>query len=191
MIYYICGKSGSGKSTLIDALSKEGNLTYLPSYTNRPKRPNESDNRYNFVAYSDYYTSDNIVASYEVSTYSRTGESQLWHYYIKSCQINPDEDYILEGTPLLAYQLKDAGYEVTLIYLKVKDSKLLTRCLNREIKTGNNNFLEMCRRFINDTSEFKDTINKSDIILDNDVPIKESLERLLNIINKEPKCGGV
>lgn len=183
MIYYICGKSGSGKSTITDKIKDRAKgLEYLPCYTTRPQRPKEATHRYKFVNYTQFLDTLDIVAKYVVDTFKPDGTEDTWFYYIRACDIDKSKDYIIEGTPLLAYQLLSNGYDVCMIYLDVSSHELLKRSLGRELSSGNENYVEMCRRFINDFNEFKVVKDRADYVITSDDILKEKLDEILNII---------
>lgn len=183
MIYYICGKSGSGKSTITDKIKEKiKGLEYLPCYTTRPQRPKEATHRYKFVSGQQFMETYDIVAKYVVDTYKPDGSGDTWIYYLRASDIDKNKAYIIEGTPLLAFQLVAQGYDVCLIYLDVSSYELLRRSLGREHSSGNNNYVEMCRRFINDFKEFKVVKEKADYVITSDDILKEKLDSITNII---------
>lgn len=160
-IFYILGKSSTGKDTIYKNILKDEslNLKDIILYTTRPIRDGEVDGKsYHFVdenGYEKIKATGNII---EERTYDTI--HGIWRYFtVKDEDINLDtNNYIVIGVLNSFNALKKFFGEdkVVPIYIEVDDGLRLQRALNREKRSENRRFKEMCRRFLADSEDFSE-----------------------------------
>ena len=156
-IFCLVGASCSGKDTIFRNLV-DSDLPIVPivTYTTRPIRPNEKNGR-------EYYFVDkhNFI---KLRHQGKIIESRIYHtvhgdwiYFTANdgqFDMTSNKKYLmintLEGVSKLQRLYKD---DVVTIHLCVGDRERLLRNLSREMN-GNEDYVEMCRRFISDTKDF-------------------------------------
>lgn len=164
-IIYILGKSGSGKNTIYTLLF--GNLSIkiplrpITMCTTRPKRNGEKNGvDYFFVSDSDFENDKRNNEIIEYREYNAVYGKCI--YYTKNSLINLKEsNYIGIGTPKSFKDLENAyGKEKMIpIYIDtINDYSRLLRCIKRERQNKNQNYKEICRRFLADEEDFSDNI---------------------------------
>ena len=168
LIFVICGKSNSGKDTIMKNIMSifefsKFNLHKLPIHTTRPIRLGEKNGvEYVFDTDSKYneYLSQNKIC--EERSY-KVNNDKVWHYYTLTDDIEDGKNYItintLDGIRKFSEYFssdnnKKNPRNICAIYIDCPDVELLTRAMNREIKSHNSDYKEMCRRFIADTEDF-------------------------------------
>lgn len=164
-IIYILGKSGSGKNTiyklLFGDLSIKIPLRPITMCTTRPKRNGEKNGvDYFFVSDNDF---ENDKRNNEIIEYREYNTVYgKWIYYTKNSLINLKEsNYIGIGTPKSFKDLENVyGKEKMVpIYIDtINDYSRLLRCVKRERQNKNQNYKEICRRFLADEEDFSDNI---------------------------------
>lgn len=164
-IIYILGKSGSGKNTIYRLLF--GNLSIkiplrpITMCTTRPKRYGEKNGvDYFFVSDSDF---ENDKRNNEIIEYREYNTVHgKWIYYTKNSLINLKEsNYIGIGTPKSFKDLENVygKKKMVPIYIDtINDYSRLLRCIKREMQNKNQNYKEICRRFLADEEDFSDNI---------------------------------
>ena len=156
-IFCIVGASCSGKDTIFNRLLElDKTLTPIVSYTTRPMRINERNGKeYYFVSkkvYNKLKQNDKILESRSYKTVHGT-----WIYFTANdsqIDIKSDKTYLMINTIEGACKLKDIyKNNFIVIHLCVEDRERLLRSLAREMN-GNEDYVEMCRRFLSDTKDF-------------------------------------
>ncbi len=160
-LFYIMGKSSTGKDTLYEALRNDPSLPLrqLVMYTTRPIRADETDGKeYVFV---DEAAADALLRAGKVIE-MRAYETVhgIWRYFtVDDARTDLAHfSYLAIGT-LESYAKLKAYYgadRVVPIYLEVSDENRLRRALERECKSQNRKFEEMCRRFLADQADFSE-----------------------------------
>lgn len=166
-IFYIMGKSGSGKDTmfkyLTDKLCKDyitvregiNPLRPIIMNTTRPMRDGEINGQnYNFVSEETMHDDSAHNKIIECRKYDTVkGE---WYYYTSKDSIDLEKySYIGLGTPVSFNQLgKVYGNSLVPIMLSVEDNERFLRLVEREKEFTKPDYLELCRRFVSDESDF-------------------------------------
>ena len=156
-IFCIVGKSASGKDTIYKKIIKTycSNLIPIIPYTTRPKRVGEINGvDYNFVNEEQLLSLEKEGKVIEKRQYSTT--QGIWYYFTFKFEIEKKNDYILITTlDGAAKIMEEYGSDlVHLVYLVLDDKIRLLRCIERESKQENPDYLEVCRRFIADQNDF-------------------------------------
>lgn len=156
-IFCIVGKSASGKDTIYKKIIKTyfSNLIPIIPYTTRPKRVGEINGvDYNFVNEEQLLSLEKEGKVIEKRQYSTT--QGIWCYFTFKFEIEKKNDYILITTlDGAAKIMEEYGSDlVHLVYLVLDDKIRLLRCIERESKQENPDYLEVCRRFIADQNDF-------------------------------------
>lgn len=160
-IFYIIGKSATGKDYFCGELLKDPELKLkeIVQYTTRPKRAGETEGvEYHFV--SD-------EKERELQAQGKIIEEQVyqtihgpWKYFLADDgQIDlRDGRYIIVGTVERYKRTRDYYGEsvVVPINIYVETGERLTRALNREKKSPEPKYQELCRRFLADEADFSD-----------------------------------
>jgi len=156
-IFCIIGASCSGKDTIFQRILEfDKNLTPVVTYTTRPMRVNEKNGKeYYFVTkkvYNKLKEENKIIECRSYRTVHGT-----WHYFtVNDSQIDltAKKNYIMINTVEGATKLKKIYKKnLVVIHLLVDDRERLLRSLAREMN-GNEDYVEMCRRFLADTKDF-------------------------------------
>ncbi len=158
-IFCIVGKSASGKDTIYKKIlsSHCANLIPVTPYTTRPMRTGESDGvDYNFVneqQLRDFEREGLVIEKRKYFTIQG-----IWYYFTLKFDIADDNDYILITTLDGAISIREQYGDdmVHIVYLVIDDKTRLLRCIDRESKQHNPNYMEVCRRFIADEKDFCD-----------------------------------
>lgn len=156
-IFCIVGKSGSGKDTIYHKIlsEKPENMVPVIPYTTRPKRADEKDGvNYFFVTNEElesYKESGQIIELRQYHTVQG-----LWSYFTVKFTIDETKDYILittlEGVNGI---IRQYGSEIVhVVYMDIDERERLLRCINREAKEAEPDYLEICRRYITDYEDF-------------------------------------
>ncbi len=185
-LYCIMGKSGAGKDTILNKiLASRKDLTPIITYTTRPMRPGEKNGReYYFVTLSVFEKLKNNNSIIEYRKYNTVqGE---WYYFMaddNQIDVNSDKKYITINTIFGVRKLREIyGTSVIPIHLYVNDRDRILRCFARETST-NENYVEMCRRFVTDSHDYSSEMFDKFGIPDNRI-INESIPKCLKEINK-------
>lgn len=181
----LIGPSGSGKDSIFATLKKVYQVKPIIPYTTRPMRPGEKDGKeYYFVSQEKLDLLEQKKMLIERRNYNT--EKGLWSYATAKSAIDLTlYDYAIITT-WSAYEqfLKVYPREILVpIYIEVEEGLRLQRCLNRE-REGNENYSEMCRRFLADSKDFSLELKekyKPEIIINNGT-LKESLLQLDDIL---------
>ena len=159
MVFLITGKSCTGKDTLLNNIFKkyQDKFEKVIPYTTRPIRDGEIDGEnYHFIESSDIVKMINKNEILEMRSYNT--EHGKWYYLTKKFDDNHDKNYVcittLEAVNSF-YKHFNEQYNVKVIYLYLDDHERLLRCLQREDSQKFPNYVEMCRRFVEDTKDFK------------------------------------
>ena len=159
-IIYIMGKSSSGKDTIFNILKKKLDVSTYVMYTTRPIREGEIQGEtYNYISteemqkYIDNKTTNKLIES-------RTYQTALgpWTYAtVADKQFKTKKDLIMLGTLESYNKIKQYFKEKVIpIYIEVEDGTRLERALKREREEKHPKYVEMCRRFIADQSDFSE-----------------------------------
>lgn len=159
-IIYLMGKSSTGKDTIFKRLLTDMSpmLKRIVPYTTRPMRSGEQQG----VEY--FFTDENGFQKLKAE--GKVIEDRayhtmhgLWRYFTADDgQIEPDQNYIMIGTPegfclLESYFGRD---KMVPVLIELDDGIRLQRALNRERKQQNPKYSEMCRRFLADIEDFSE-----------------------------------
>ena len=157
------GKSGAGKDTIQNWMVSNLQDTHkLISYTTRPPRDNEVDNKdYHFISIEEFnYMKEN-------NFFLETTEFRGWYYGTSIESLNENKINIGVFNPSGVKNILDNfNYKIiTLpILIEVDNKTRLLRSLNREIFPD---CVEICRRFLADEKDFEN-LNFSHHIYYND-----------------------
>lgn len=190
-IFCIVGSSCSGKDTVFHRLlATDKTLTPIITYTTRPIRPNEKNGKeYYFVdkkVFKKLKTNNKII---EYRTYKTVHGD--WTYFTANdgqIDIHSNKKYIMINTLEGVKKLKEIyKNNLVVIHLCVDDRERLLRSLSREMN-GNEDYVEMCRRFVADSKDFSvenfAKLNIRDIRVEN-VSIPDCVQEVLRIINSQ------
>lgn len=190
-IFCIVGSSCSGKDTVFHRLlAADKTLTPIITYTTRPIRPNEKNGKeYYFVdkkVFKKLKTNNKII---EYRTYKTVHGD--WTYFTANdgqIDIHSNKKYIMINTLEGVKKLKEIyKNNLVVIHLCVDDRERLLRSLSREMN-GNEDYVEMCRRFVADSKDFSvenfAKLNIRDIRVEN-VSIPDCVQEVLRIINSQ------
>lgn len=177
-LYCVIGRTASGKSTIVKETAKKTNMKILKSYTTREMRQGETSKNSDHIFISkedvDKYRNDMAAYTERVGYCSFATKNQLYEndFYI----INPN------------------GYlELLEVTKDIKDIKLISIMVNvpysenakRAKKRGD--YKSWLENYVAEDDEFHD-FQKSGLIhyyLLNDGNIKDSVKKMINIIEKE------
>ncbi len=161
MLICVMGNAGAGKDTLIDLVTaSDESIKRLKLITDRPKRPNESKDRYNFVSKEEY---DKMLKDFDnqfiESRSFKVADESIWRYGTLindfTIAVNSKDVYITPCTPqqfTAYYKSLEKGckwhlYPIVLTVLSPKER--LDRMLRR-INDDYGSVKEVCRRFCAD-----------------------------------------
>lgn len=185
-LYCIMGKSGSGKDTILERLLHMRNdLTPIITYTTRPMRSGEKNGKeYYFVTPQVFEKLKNNNSVIEYRKYNTTqGE---WVYFMaddNQIDEKSDKKYIVINTIFGVRKLREKyGTNVIPIHLWINDHDRLLRCFTREL-AGNENYVEMCRRFVTDSHDYAREMFIKFGMPENRI-INDSIPRCLEELNK-------
>lgn len=160
-IFYLMGKSATGKDHIFRALEEDSGLGLLPLilYTTRPRRENEENGR------EYYFVSENCLR--QLRDEEKVIEERVYHtalgdwYYFTADdgQVDLDRNHYLGiGTLESFLKLKHYYGEKVLVplYIETEDGIRLERAIRREKKQVSPNYVELCRRFLADSSDFSE-----------------------------------
>lgn len=178
-IYCVIGRTASGKSTIVNETARQLNMNVLKSYTTRAMRENET------VEDSDHiFITQDEVEQYRDDMCAYTERIGYCSFATRQ-QLLENDFYIINPTGLYELKLKtkDMNIEIVAIYVTVPYRTNLERAKKRgDLKSWEENYDR-------EKSEFKD-FEKSNIIdyrILNDGSLKESVEKMINIIKKDKK----
>lgn len=184
-IFFI-GKSSSGKDTFYQKTLEKFQIERVTPYTTRPKRPGEIEGKeYYFITEQKMKLLERKEQLLETRTYKTS--KGIWTYATGKEHFNLEENNYLN---IITWQ----GYEQFLrfysreqlipFYITMDDGLRLERAINREIETENNNFAELCRRFLADSEDFKPEyiMKHKPYIINNDGDIKNTQEQIDDIL---------
>lgn len=180
------GESGVGKDTVLNKLlTVRKDLKPIITYTTRPMRSGEKNGKeYYFVSNKSFERLRETNSIIEYRKYQTShGE---WYYFMsndKQIDVQSDEKYIVINTIFGVKKLKEMyGNSVIPIHLYVNDRDRLLRCFAREA-AGNEDFVEMCRRYVSDTKDYSsDTFYR--LKIPNNVFINDNVVECVNSISK-------
>lgn len=167
-IIYLMGKSSTGKDTIFKRLLTDMSpmLKRIVPYTTRPMRSGEQQG----VEY--FFTDENGFQKLKaegkvIEDRAYNTMHGLWRYFTADDgQIEPDQNYIMIGTPE-GFCLLEAYFgreKMVPVLIDLDDGIRLQRALNRERKQQNPKYSEMCRRFLADIDDFsEDKIHEAGI----------------------------
>lgn len=185
MLVILSGVSGAGKDTIKKALIKrEENIVTIPSYTDRPMRPEEVEGgTYHFVSTQEF---EKMIKNDELYEYNVHHD----HYYGTSKKIFNEKvkegkiivkDIDVNGTENLV-KLLEKDMKVVTIFLRVPKEELQRRLENRIDKPSPKEIQLRLNRFDYEESR----INLYDYVLKND-NLEKTVEVVSTIIKNEYK----
>ena len=187
MLIILVGKSGSGKDYFFNYALKNYPLSPIILHTTRPMRKGEIDGKtYHFVTMDELNSLEEKNLLIERRDYNTV--HGIWSYATSSKENDiVNKNYITINTWDGVKKFKNY-YEPSLIipiYISVRDDILLERAINRE-RTTNQDYLELCRRFIADSKDFteNDLVTYNPIIIDNNESLLESSKSLDNNLKR-------
>lgn len=185
MLVILSGVSGAGKDTIKKELIKRrNNIVTLPSFTDRPKRPEEVEGgTYHFVTTEEF---EKMIENKELYEYNIHHN----HFYGTSKKAMNDKiaegniivkDIDVNGTENLIKILKDEVKVVT-IFLRVPKEELRRRLKNRSDKPSAKEITLRLNRFDYEESR----IDLYDYVLKND-DLEKTVQIIMTIIDSESK----
>lgn len=158
-IFCLAGKSGVGKDTIFRRLICERSLGLrgVVSYTTRPRRSGETEGReYHFITERALQSLQQAGKIIEQRRYHTA--HGIWYY----CTVDDGQldlsagNYLLIATPEGIRSLTRVFGKpaVVPLYIEVKGWERLKRAVRRERRSGRPDYIEMCRRFLADQSDF-------------------------------------
>ncbi len=185
IVFYI-GPSSSGK----DAILKKTLLFYdiipILLLTTRPPRPTEvNGNEYYFIDEEKMNTMDFNHELIERRDYKTI--HGIWSYATNKTSIDLAKYNYITSNTWVGYQKFFNFYSkecLIPIYFEVNKGLRLQRALDRENKSKNSDYSEMCRRFLADEQDFtKEMIaTYKPIIVDNNGTLEETMEQIDDIM---------
>ena len=177
MLVILSGVSGAGKDTIKkELLKREDNIVTIPSYTDRPMRPDEVEGgTYHFVSTAEFerMIKDNELYEYNVHHNHYYGTSKkVFNDKIKEGKIIV-KDIDVNGTEKLIDVLRK-DMKVVTIFLRVPKEELERRLKNRLDKPSPKEIKLRLNRFDYEESR----INLYDYVIKND-----NLEKTVHIIS--------
>ncbi len=161
-IVYLMGKSSTGKDTLYKELLKQDQVRLKPviSYTTRPIRDGERDGvEYFFTdeaGYREFADKGIIVEERSYATFHGR-----WRYFtVDEGQFNSSAERCLMIGTLESYvRMKEyfGADRMLPVMVELDDGVRLQRALDREKLQENPRYEEMCRRFLADSEDFKES----------------------------------
>ena len=159
-IFYLMGKSSSGKDSIFKKIKERiPELKNIILYTTRPIREGEQNGvEYHFVDENKLQELEKRGCVIEQRAYQT--KHGIWKYFTADDgQVDLSKySYLVIGT-LVSYQemCKYFGKENMIpLYVEVEDGLRLSRALERERQQAAPKYAEMCRRFLNDQSDFSE-----------------------------------
>jgi hypothetical protein len=156
-IFCIVGASCSGKDTIFQRLiDVDKTLVPIITYTTRPIRQKERNGKeYYFVDNKVYHKLKNSDKIIEYRSYKTVHGT--WYYFTANdgqIDIKSDKTYIMVNT-LEGVQKLQSIYpnNLVVIHICVDERDRLLRCIAREMN-GNEDYVEMCRRFVADAKDY-------------------------------------
>lgn len=160
-IFIIVGKSATGKDTIYQRIVQDMSIELgeIVMYTTRPIRDMEQNGReYFFVSENEYMELKTCGKVIEERAYDTV--YGVWRYFtVNDDKINLEcKNYIMTGTLETYKKIREFfGEEYVLpIYIDVETGERLERALGREKKQSTPKYVEMCRRFIADETDFSE-----------------------------------
>lgn len=145
------GKSASGKDSIAAAIADADAFKLLIPCTTRPMRKGETDGvSYHFISEDER---DQILAK----TVFHTMEGD-WYYGFKDEKLDVDYDYIAVLNPAQVKEIKkryEKDFHMVLLHIITDEEPRMLHAIKREMN-GNQNYAELCRRFLADAADFKE-----------------------------------
>lgn len=154
------GKSSSGKDTIYKKVLRKVDADAIVTHTTRRMRSGEIDGEtYHFDTYEQYkeYSDQNmLVGSTKFTIFEPGNQYDAYYYTVKSDLSVGSKPKIVIGNPrLYSEYVKSLGNDkVYPIRIEIDDGTRMERALAREKQQIKPNYLEMCKRFIKDDSDF-------------------------------------
>ena len=149
-IVALVGQIASGKTTLAQFMEAHG-FKRIVTYTTRPKREGETDGiSYHFL--SDEEFTDKAESGYFAETTEYNAKFGNVHYGTsrESLETADGVNKVIALNPQGVIALKDAGYDIFVVYLDMPQETLMRRALNRGDAPA-----EIGRRIADDTRLFR------------------------------------
>ncbi len=185
IIFYI-GPSSSGKDTIFKKTLLVYDIIRILLLTTRPPRPGEiNGNEYDFITDENMKTMDINHELIERRDYNTI--HGIWSYATSKSSIDlTRSNYLTLNTwdgyqKFLNFYSKDC---LIPIYIELDKGLRLQRSLDREKKSKNSDYSEMCRRFLADEQDFtKEMIETyKPLIINNNGTIEETMEQVDDIM---------
>ena len=153
-IICIIGKSAAGKDSIAAAIAFANADVFklLIPCTTRPMRNGEIDG----VSY--HFISKEPVDSILAKTVFHTQEGD-WYYGFKNEELDETCDYITVLNPAQVKEIKERykeNFQIVLLHIITDEETRMIHAIKREM-ANRENFAELCRRFLADAADFKET----------------------------------
>ena len=148
-IVCLVGQIASGKTTLAGYLAEHG-FERVVTYTTRPPRPGEENGRdYHFIAEEEFLEKTDAGFFAEYTDYSANFGHVYYGTSKESLETPDGVNKVIVLNPAGVMTLKNAGYDIFVVYLDFGQETLMRRALQR-----GDHPVEIGRRIAEDTHLF-------------------------------------
>ncbi len=172
----LLGESAAGKSTIERKLKEKG-YNNIVSYTSRPIRQNECNHiDYHFI------TENEFLEKKENRFFAESTFYNSWHYGIALKDLLPNNVVVVEpyGFRQLLKQADKNNFKIISFFIDCPERTRLIRMINR-----GDNLMEVFRRIFSDQGVFQGLKEETSYVINNNRPIEETINEILNILEKE------
>lgn len=185
IVFYI-GPSSSGKDTIFAKTLSLYDVLSIVLLTTRPPRPGEIDgNEYYFITDEKMNLMDSNHELIERRDYYTV--HGIWSYATSKSSIDLEKYNYLTPHTWVGYQKFLDFYprdSLVPIYFELDKGIRLQRTLDREKKSKNSDYAEMCRRFLADEQDFTNEMiaTYKPWTIDNNGTIEETMKQIEDIM---------
>jgi guanylate kinase len=176
----VIGRSGAGKDTLVRYAQGEFGAKSIPSYTDRPIRPTETDGvEHTFLTKEQF---DDLLTKEHVFAYTQIGETG--YRYCTTLEM-------LKGiaSDTVFYVIDPAGYDFCEKYRDEFNMKVIYVCASSVLRESransrNGDSTSWLKRCADEDTEFTDFEKRMpwDALVENDGDVEEAQKRFVTIV---------